>query len=235
MVFQPLVDLRNGRLLGIEALARFPDGVSPLGWFADADRLGQGLDLELSAIGAALAEVRIARATLPAGITLCVNASPATICAPEFGELVADAPLPVTVEVPWYATVADHACFLSAVSALRTAGVRLAVDDVVADHASFQRVLQWEPDVVKIDMSLTCDIDRDVARRELARSVSRLTRHICASLVAEGVERRSEADALLSLGVTAAQGYALGRPEALSEVASSVAVPTPGPTVGLGH
>ena len=100
---------------------------------------------------------------------------------------------------------------------MRASGVRLAIDDAGAGFASLRHILLLRPDFIKLDVSLTRDIDTDVARRALARGLTSFGTEIGTTIVGEGVETANELRTLQELGVGTAQGYFLGRPTALDE------------------
>ena len=86
------------------------------------------------------------------------------------------------------------------------------VDDAGAGFASLRHVLGLSPDVIKLDLSLTRDIDSDPVRRALAASLVAFAREIGAAIVAEGIETGGELETLRALGVTHGQGYYIARP-----------------------
>ena len=90
----------------------------------------------------------------------------------------------------------------SALSSLSgSAGIRLAVDDAGAGYASLQHVLHLQPDLIKLDMGLTRNIDIDLPRRALASALmSHASRETGCRIIAEGVETASELATLRSLG-----------------------------------
>lgn len=211
IVCQPLVDLRDGLVLGAEALSRF--AVEPLRppdvWFAEAAEVGLGAELELHAVHAALAQL----AALPADVFLSVNVSPSTIMAPRFAE-VSNHPEAdrLVVEVTEHAPVADYDALAAGLRDGRRRGLRLAIDDAGAGYASLQHILRLDPDLIKLDVALTRDIDTDGRRRALAAALIHFAGEIGAVVVAEGIETRDELTALRALGATIGQGYHLGRP-----------------------
>lgn len=211
MVFQPVVDLTDGRVTGAEALARMALEPTrpPDQWFAEAARLGLGVDLELAAVRAALAGLD----RLPPDATLAVNVSPATVLDPRLEVTLARvAASRVSLEVTEHARVEDYDVLARALAGLRRDGVRLAVDDAGAGFASLQHILRLRPDVIKLDISLTRDIDTDPVRRALATSLVRFATEMGATIVAEGIETATELTALRELGVPLGQGYHLQRP-----------------------
>jgi EAL domain-containing protein (putative c-di-GMP-specific phosphodiesterase class I) len=76
-------------------------------------------------------------------------------------------------------------------------------------------ILHLHPDLIKLDMSLTRNIEGDATRRALASALIVFARETGSQIIAEGVETLSELRTLQALGVEVAQGYLLGRPMAL--------------------
>jgi EAL domain-containing protein (putative c-di-GMP-specific phosphodiesterase class I) len=217
-VLQPIVDLVTGAAVGYEALARF-EGETPQPpdvWFAAADRVGLGPELELAAVRSALEHID----TLPRDTYLSINVSPQTAISSEFAALIESGTDRIVIEVTEHAAIGDYPHFNSSVARLRFRGMRYAVDDAGAGFATFSHILSTKPDIVKLDMSLIRDIHRDLARRALLHGLIYFIEQINATAVAEGVETAEEAESLKRLGVHCAQGYYFGRPgEAVRTVA----------------
>lgn len=212
-VFQPIVDVRRGALVGVEALTRF-DGPPhrPDALFAEAAGAGLGLEMELLAIRTALRHL----GDVPAGAYLSVNASPDTLTAPELHALLAQLPAErIVVEVTEHVPVSDYDRLTAAIASLRALGVRLAVDDAGAGFASLSHIIKLHPDFIKLDISLTRALHVDPVRQALATSLLGFARAIGASMIAEGVEATGELDVLARLGVQFAQGYLFARPAVL--------------------
>ncbi|HUV58162.1 MAG TPA: EAL domain-containing protein [Acidimicrobiales bacterium] len=216
-VFQPVVDLRDGQTIGYEALARFDDEPvrGPNHWFAEADEVGLGRELEIQAIQTALSYLpRLAPDQL-----LGINLSPATILSDWQGRLGSDVPWErVVVELTEHVVIEDYQAIHRALQSFRELGAMLSVDDTGAGFASLRHILDLAPDYVKLDISLCRGIDRDPARRALASALVAFTRETKSILIAEGVETPEERETLSELGVQYGQGYLLGRPAALPEV-----------------
>jgi EAL domain-containing protein (putative c-di-GMP-specific phosphodiesterase class I) len=90
--------------------------------------------------------------------------------------------------------------------------MQFMIDDAGAGFSSLKHVLRLHPDVIKLDLALTHDIDSDPVRRALAASLVAFAREIGATIVAEGIETHGELETLRALGVTHGQGYYLARP-----------------------
>ena len=222
MVFQPIVDLRTNRLAGVEALARFDTEPvrTPDVWFAEAAASGLTLELELAAIRAALVDLD----RVPVDAYLSLNISPITAVSPQFAELLEEQRAErIVLEVTEHARIEDYDELKEALHDLRTQGVRLAIDDAGAGFASLRHILKLDPDVIKLDMSLTHNIDTERAKRALAAGLISFATEIDAAIVAEGIETQSEVEALRGLGVVYGQGFYLARPGALPEEGFAVA------------
>ena len=213
MAFQPIVDLRNRNTVGMEALARFralpvrpPDQ-----WFAEAVRLELGIQLELTAIREALN----ALPKLPPDVYLSVNASHHAAMSPDLPAILDAAGPRIVVEITEHEAVEDYGPLLRSLDTLRASGCRVAIDDAGAGYASLRHTLQLAPDIVKVDISLTRDIDSDRGRRALASALISFADEMGMTIVAEGIESQAELDTLLELGVVFGQGYFLAEPAPL--------------------
>ena len=216
LVFQPIFGLAGGELLGAECLSRFDAEPPrpPNEWFADAEEVGLGMQLELASVRVALGHVD----ELPGAAFLAINVSAEVASSTELATLLIASEVDLTrvvIELTEHAPVVDYARLRSNLAPARAAGVRVAIDDAGAGYASFQHILRLEPDFIKLDLDLTRGIDGDPVRRALASALVTFGAEIGSLMIAEGVERREELDVLGDLGFAAAQGYYLGRPNPL--------------------
>jgi EAL domain-containing protein (putative c-di-GMP-specific phosphodiesterase class I) len=214
MVYQPILDLQSGRVLGAEALARFGTEPqrSPAQWFVEAAEAGLAIQLELAAIRRAAAGL----ALLPPATFLSVNASAETVRSPALLDLLDQLPAPrIVIELTEHEPVADYNELVPAVNRLRERGVRLAVDDAGAGFTSLQQILRLAPDVIKLDRAFIEGLADDPVRRALTTALLTFATDIGATLVAEGVATARELEALRALGVRHGQGRFLGEPMAL--------------------
>jgi PAS domain S-box-containing protein len=208
---QPIVSLTSGRVLGVEALARFRDGRSPDLWFQDARLAGQSLALDQLTFESALPLLEV----LPEPVYLSVNAGPELLLDLSFRERLLDRPIRfdrLVVEITEHARVPDYEALNAALEPLRRRGARFAIDDTGAGYASLAHVLQLHPDIIKLDRALIADLNSDPARRSLVTALVLLALDIGATVTGEGAETDSQLDTLATLGVDQAQGYGLARP-----------------------
>jgi len=208
-VFQPVVRLDSGRIAGCEALTRFGGPASPDVWFAEAHRVGLGVQLEAAAIEPALAVL----GRLPEDVYVAVNAGPELATSAALRMMLADVDARrVVVELTEQTHVDDYEVLRRALGALRSAGARVAIDDTGSGFASFAHLLKLTPDIIKLDRILTTGIDLDPARRSMAAALVGFAAETGAKVVAEGIETYSELQTVRDLGIEFGQGYFLGRP-----------------------
>ena len=208
-VFQPIVELSTGEVVGYEALTRFGSGRSPNLVFADAHRVGLGIELELATLAAALEHAR----ALPSGRFLDLNVSPSLLADPDgLRRHLAKVDRPIVLEITEHDAVADYPAVREAVRSFGP-NVRLAVDDAGAGIANFGHIVELRADFVKLDISLVRGVNVNLGRQALVVAMRHFARTAGCRLVAEGVETDDEARALKQLGVEFAQGYLFGRPE----------------------
>jgi EAL domain-containing protein (putative c-di-GMP-specific phosphodiesterase class I) len=212
-VFQPIIDLQRGSVVGAEALTRFPgapDRTSDM-WFAAAHGVGYGLELEELALRSAL----IRAVGIPSGCYVALNASPSVLTSGRLIPLLEESGFPldrVVVEITEHWSIDDYEPVRAAREQLRGRGVRVAVDDAGSGYASLRHVLELAPDLIKIDRSLISGVDADPVRGSMVAAVLMFALQSGASVVAEGVETVAELDVLRQLGVEHAQGYLIARP-----------------------
>lgn len=211
MVFQPVVGLADGRIVGHEALSRFPGSdLSPAAWFAQAQEAGLDENLELAAVRNALAHLD----RLPGFVA--VNLSSRTTCLPALPRILESVdPSRVMLELTEHAPVEDYDVLRRSLKPLRENGVQLAVDDLGAGFSSLRHVLELLPDVIKLDISLVRNVAGDRSRQALARAMVTFAHATGARVTAEGVETEPERRLLRAMGVDLGQGFHLGRPEPL--------------------
>ncbi|WP_445167747.1 EAL domain-containing protein [Mycolicibacterium sp. Dal123E01] len=211
VVFQPVHDVTSGKVMGVEALARFPRApFRPDAFLAQAALLGLGIQLETAILRRVISMVP----RLPLNIFVAVNLSPGAALVAPWAQLLADVEEPsrIVLELTEHDAVLDYGALEEALEPCRSRGVRIAVDDVGAGFSSFSHVLELSPEFVKIDQSITRHIDVDDARRRLAHAIAELAGQMGATVIAEGIENQGELDTVGAVGITAAQGFYLSRP-----------------------
>jgi len=215
MVFQAIVDLTDHSIVGVEALSRFAGKPmrSPDLWFEEAASVGLGPTLEMKAISAALAQA----SRLPDEAFLAINVSPDLLLSGKLDYLIDD-PIcsRLVFELTEHVVVDDYGPIRSRIARFREKGARIAIDDTGAGFSSMRHILLLQPEIIKLDQSLTHGVDHDPARRALATSLVSFAKDIGSDLIAEGVETADELLALERLGAQWVQGFHIARPEPLA-------------------
>ncbi len=234
--YQPIVDLATGDLLGAEALIRWqhparglvtPDHFLPA---AEASGLivaiGNSM-LEL-AVGA-LSQVPVE--SLPG---IAINISPRELAQRDLVARVQDTleelgvdPHRLTIEITENAVLDEIDAAVATLQALRAVGVGLAIDDFGTGYSSLSYLRRLPVDTVKIDRSFTNELGAADANVTIVAGIIGLARGLGLEIVAEGVETQAQADMLVELGCTQAQGFLYAPPLALDELLRDRA---PGPS-----
>ncbi|MBT2555482.1 EAL domain-containing protein [Arthrobacter sp. ISL-5] len=209
--FQPIRELPDGHVTGFEALTRFvsKDGASADTWFREAAAIGLGTELEIAALQCALS----AALEIPQQLFVAFNLTPETLTHTRVQELLETAHLPlerIIIELTGRAGDSVWDDLIRILTPLRHNGLRVAVDGSGPGFTPTEHVRRLRPDIIKVDRTfiesiLSSRSSGDPAVIELAWEVG-------AVLAAEGIETEAELSAVMQAGMTAAQGYMLGRP-----------------------
>ena len=211
-MFQLIASLGDGRIVGYEALARFPErDVPPNVWFAEAEQVGLGAELQALALRRAREE--ISRDRPPSGQFVTMNISPSHLGHPAVLAALDGDLGSIVLELSEGEHVADYEALRALIEPYRRRGARIAIDDTGAGYASLRHVTELQPDLVKLDARLITGLRTDLARIALVRSIQAFTREIRATLVAEGVESSDDIKLLRTLAPgLLVQGFAVSRP-----------------------
>ncbi len=201
IVFEPVVHLPSGAVVGYEALTRFTDGMAPDRRFEAAQNVGLGSQLEASCARQALLDAVV----LPAHAWVSVNFSPASVVDGAAAEVVRDAQRQLIIEITEHNAIENYNAVRRAIR--ECGNVLVAVDDAGSGFASLRHILELQPDIIKLDLALVRDIDTDPARQALAAGMRHFAALTGTTLIAEGVETDAEARTIRQLGVELAQGY----------------------------
>ena len=214
LVYQPIVDLDRGIVAGVEALCRCADGTPADVWFPSCEWHGLASAMDVAVLELALRDLP----ELPRGyVSLNLSATTLEDAPPRLLSLVADASVhrQIVIELTEHAAVRDYPATNASLAALREAGVLFAVDDAGAGHSTFRHIVRLGPDIIKIDRSITQQIDDDPTRRALVGAMVMFAGDVGAVVVAEGIETEAELAAVRVAGVSTGQGYGLAPPQRL--------------------
>jgi EAL domain-containing protein (putative c-di-GMP-specific phosphodiesterase class I) len=214
MMYQPIVSLRAGKVFGFEALLRSgePTLRNPGDLLEAADRLGR-----IHELGRAVrARVSADAAEVPDGARLFVNLHSLDFNDEDLYAMdsaFARNARRTVLEITERASLEGVAGIGARVKRLRGMGFQIAVDDLGAGYAGLTTFTLVEPELVKIDLSLVRDIDKEPRKQSIVRSMKRLCDELGTTVVAEGVETVAERDALAEVGCDLLQGFLFARPE----------------------
>jgi EAL domain-containing protein (putative c-di-GMP-specific phosphodiesterase class I)/ActR/RegA family two-component response regulator len=213
MAYQPIVSLRDRRIIAHEALVRptHPTFPHPGALIRAAEQLGR-----VHQLGRHLRDMVAARETPPEETPLLfVNLHGLDLGDDEL--LNEDAPLTriaarVVLEITERASLDEVVDLEVRVQRLRELGYRIAIDDLGAGYSGLSLFAQLQPEIAKLDMALVRDIDRSPIKQRVVRSLINLCSEMAIEVVCEGVETVAERDTLLDLGADWLQGFLFARP-----------------------
>lgn len=227
LYYQPLINLKSGKICGCEALLRWQHPtrgmVSPADFISLAEDTGIIVPLGEWVIRAACREA----ATWPAGVKIAVNLSPAQFKSPELVPAVVRAlaesgiaPSRLELEVTESVMMQDSKAAFATLGQLHTLGVRIALDDFGTGYSSLSFLQRFAFDKVKIDRSFVNELlsPKDDSRL-IARAVLRFAVSLGRTTTAEGVETREQLEFLRAERCTEMQGYVFSPPRTASDIA----------------
>jgi diguanylate cyclase (GGDEF)-like protein len=224
--YQPMVESKTGRIIGVEALVRWnhPDRglVPPLEFVPVAEATGLIVPLGAWVLREACRTARrwqLGTPGLLADFVISVNISARQLFGTQLEEDVAAAlgesgldPRHLVLEIVESQVMTDLAAALRQIAALRARGVRIAIDDFGTGYSSLGHLRELPVDFLKLDKSFTEHIADSPRSQELMRTVAELSHNLAITTVAEGVETLAQAVVLHAMDVNLCQGYYFARP-----------------------
>jgi EAL domain-containing protein (putative c-di-GMP-specific phosphodiesterase class I) len=231
LLYQPKVDLRSGRVFGVEALIRWhhPEHgtVSPLRFIGLAEESGLIVPIGEWVVRTACRQSMAWRDAGLAPLTVSVNVSARQLRDPDFLRCVEQvlessglAPELLELELTESMLMQDRAAAIGFMQAVRALGVRLSIDDFGTGYSSLAYLQSFPINQLKIDRSFVRPLPEH--GKTLASAVIRLAHGFGLTVVAEGVEERGQLEWLQQAGCEYAQGYLLGRPVPLGALRAQV-------------
>lgn len=220
MHYQPVIDLRSGRVVGMEALARWVrPGIGPVppdSFVAIAEEIGLAHQLDRWALRHALGGISRLRAdgTVHADSFVAVNLSARNLSNPALEKNLLEwtaaarlSPPDVLLEITENAIMSDATAAVSLLRRLRDAGFLIAADDFGTGQSSLSYLRNLPLSTLKIDRSFIAGIEEDPNALAIAGSIIDLASAMGLSVIAEGVETMRQAELLADLGCQWAQGW----------------------------
>ena len=218
-VYQPILSLRSGQVIGWEALVRGPGDSyfqDPEAIFTFAEEIGLLPELEKACWSSALRNT----GELEAGQRLFLNVHPHSCENSNFLEKdvfalvdeAGQAPQKIVIEITERHDIADFAKFKNTLKLCRDCGFQIALDDVGSGFSCLKSIAELRPDFIKLSTSLVQGVHRDRAKYILLETFTSLAEKTGSSLIAEGIEDEEDLRVLVNIGVHHGQGYFFSKP-----------------------
>lgn len=220
-LFQPIINMQNGEIVGYEGLIRGPSDSplhSPMNLFKVAR--ANGLSVEVEHMCRRVVLERFAELRLPGKLFL--NVSPEMLLQPQarHGETlgyihdVGINPERVIIELTENQPTYDYELLREAVMHYRGMGFQIAIDDLGEGFSSLRLWSELRPEYVKIDMHFVQGINQDPVKLQFVRSIQEIAEESGTIVIAEGIETPTELLLIRDLGISCGQGYHIARPQA---------------------
>lgn len=218
LLFQPIIDVSSGRMIGAEALVRSALARDPETLFARATSAALSERLSRLVQRKALRSAAVWEGPLK-GCRLSMNLLPADISRTGYERWLLDEievagidPARITLEITESALLADHDSVAARLAGLREAGIKIAVDDFGTGYASLSYLTSLPLDMLKIDRGLVSEIVRRERDRIVVKALIALARELGLKVVVEGVESAEQLALLKEWGCDLYQGFLGARP-----------------------
>ncbi|MDR2892489.1 MAG: EAL domain-containing protein [Deltaproteobacteria bacterium] len=227
-VYQPIVSLTTGQTYGYEALSRVSNeklAIDTEHMFYIADIMGKSWELEK------LCRIKSLENSInmDSGKKLFINVNSNIFYDESFKKGFVKNQLEkyglssdnIIFEITERAAIADSVAFLSSVEHYRNQNYGIAIDDVGSGYSGLNNIAIIRPDVLKIDLLLIRDIDKDETKQLLCKSIVSFGKNANIKTIAEGIETKEELKTVIKLGVDYGQGFFLARPsESFANIAA---------------
>ncbi|MBN9672095.1 putative bifunctional diguanylate cyclase/phosphodiesterase [Roseibium aggregatum] len=227
-VYQPQFDMASGRMVGMEALARWhcPEFgmIPPQEFIAAAERIGAIVQIGQHILKTACEDA----VSMRGGPSVSVNLSVLQIVqdnVPAFTKQVLETtglpPARLKLEVTESVIIGDSKRVYETLAGLKELGVSISLDDFGTGYSALSYLTDFDWDELKIDRSFVEKALQSDRARHVARTIGALAEKMKARLTVEGIETRSQRDLFADIGYQVAQGYFYAKPMLFSELNSS--------------
>jgi diguanylate cyclase (GGDEF)-like protein len=235
--YQPIMDLKTGDVMGVEALIRWqhPEQglLLPGAFISVAEDMGAILAIGDWVLNTACTQVQQWNTLFPAAdLSVSVNVSPLQLVPTSFVTAISGAlsrsglpPSSLIIELTEEAMVRDTQLTSTRIHQIKDLGVRLAIDDFGTGYSSLANLRRLPFDIVKIDKEFIDALPHDESESAFIRSIITLVDALEMVAVAEGVEQGEQANSLKDLGCRLAQGYLFHRPMPADDMEALLASP----------
>jgi EAL domain-containing protein (putative c-di-GMP-specific phosphodiesterase class I) len=225
-MYQPLFSLSNWDIYGYEGLFRSEFCMNPEDVFRLAKTNGRLYELDTQSLFQAL--LTFSKYRKNNKNLIFVNVFPSTLSNPSFFYFLEQSLNQITIpyqrivlEINEGETIEDIKAFRQIVFRLKNYGFLIAIDDLGKGFSKIQRVIELEPNFIKLDRYFSVDLSLSTQKQRLIPLVMDFCKG-CAETILEGIEEPKDLATAKLLGVSIAQGFLLGKPGLLSEVNTSL-------------
>jgi predicted signal transduction protein with EAL and GGDEF domain len=223
MEYQPIIDLRTGRLSSLEALMRWrhPERgiIPPIQFIPVAEKSGLIVELGVQALTQVIAQIRAWLDRDVPIVPIAVNVSPLQFERSDFAQVVSRLAAKDRIDAKWLrfeitesAMMKEPERFIETLKTLRSLGSQVLIDDFGTGYSSLSYLNQLPVDTLKIDRTFVRDLGSENSRTPLIHAVIDMARKLNLNTVAEGVETLEQAALLTEFGCDYAQGYLYSKP-----------------------
>lgn len=235
VLYQPIVELTSGRIVGFEALVRWPHStrgmVLPEQFITLAEESGQIVPLGAWVLDQAAGEaVRLEDRVLRDGTAdsnapyVSVNVSPRQFRDEEFYNVIRRAldlsgiePSSLVLELTESVLMYNDERILAEMGSLTDLGIRIAIDDFGTGYSSLSYLREFPISILKIDKSFVDELGRSPEQYALVEGITHLADTLGLTVIAEGVEDVRQQESLISMGCRFGQGYLFAEPVGAEE------------------
>lgn len=220
IVFQPVVSLSSGEIIGYEALTRGPMGSMlerPDALFSTAAAFDLVWELEYLCRRTALEKAK----DLSPSKMVFINVDPKIINDPRFQKGQTQDMLRkfqanagnIIFEITEKTAIEDYKSFCRILDNYTSQGYKIAIDDTGSGYSGLRTLAEIRPNFIKVDMELVRDIDKDNLKQAMLKALYDFSVSTNSNIIAEGIETQDELATLISMGVPYGQGFFLQKPQ----------------------
>jgi EAL domain-containing protein (putative c-di-GMP-specific phosphodiesterase class I) len=221
-MYQPLFNLSNWEIYGYESLMRSKLSLNPEDVFALAKKSGGLYELDTQSILKSL--ITFSEYIESHGKLIFVNVFPSTLSNPLFSyfldKLLSKITIPcqqIVLEISEGEKIKDMKTFRKIIRNLKSYGFLIAIDDIGKGHSKLHRIIELEPNFVKLDRCFSLDLSISPKKQEIIRIIMDFCKEYTETVL-EGIEKPQDLSTAKLLGIPIGQGFLLGEPCLLSKV-----------------